>query len=114
MDGIEYHESQAKLLRETRRRHEEWMKGVNALKEAAASAEAEKKAADAAARAASADKRFVADLRRRYLASDPRATEADFQRDLPELRKQRRIAAVAGATTEDDCARARFRSQYRG
>ncbi|MDP9473329.1 MAG: hypothetical protein M3Q71_22145 [Chloroflexota bacterium] len=114
MDGIEYHEGQAKLLRETRRKHEEWMKGVDALKEQAAREAEEKRAADAASRAEAADKRFVADLRRRYLASDPRATEADFQRDLPELRKQRRIAAVAGASTEDDKARARFVRQYQG
>ncbi len=114
MDGIEYHEGQAKLLRETRRKHEEWMRGVNALKEEAASAEAEKKAADAAARAEAADKRFVADLRRRYLASDPKATERDFERDLPELRKQHRMAAVAGTSTADDKARARFVRQYQG
>ncbi len=114
MDGIEYHESQAKLLRETRRKHEEWMRGVTALKEEAASAEAEKKAADAAARAEAADATFVAQLRRRYMASDATATEQQFQKDLPELRRLHRLNAVAGASTEDDKARARFVRQYQG
>lgn len=40
------------------------------------------------------DARFVESLRRRYLDSDPRASEEDFQRDLGEIRRQSRIAAA--------------------
>jgi hypothetical protein len=54
-----------------------------------------------AARQAEADKaeedRFVDGLRQKYLAADPAATEADFQKGLPEIRRQQRIrAAVEG------------------
>lgn len=113
-DGIAFHENEAKRIREAHRRHDEWMRGINAVKEEAARAEEERKAADAAARAEAADKRFVSELKRRYMAADPKATEVDFLRDLPELRKQHRMAAVAGATTADDRARAQFIRQYRG
>jgi ABC-type nitrate/sulfonate/bicarbonate transport system substrate-binding protein len=48
--------------------------------------------------AARQDDAFVSALRRTYLAADPLATEADFQRDLPEIRRLHRIAAATGAT----------------
>jgi len=57
--------------------------------------------------AAHQDASFVERLRSRYLGSDPLATEADFQRDLGEIRRQARIAAAANGPNEDEFARQR-------
>jgi len=59
-----------------------------------------KLAAEQTERRRVADEVFVNEFRRRYLASDPTASEADFAADLPEIRRQHRIAAaLVGAGT---------------
>jgi hypothetical protein len=46
---------------------------------------------------AEAETRFTDELRGKYFAADPGATEAEFQVDLPLIRRQHRIkAALAG------------------
>ncbi len=113
-DGIQFHEEQARKLREVHRKHDEMMAGVRAVEAEKAKVAEQKRAEAEAARVAEADRRFVAGLRQRYLASDPKATQADFERDLPELRKLHRLNAVANGGTADDLARRRFATQYRG
>ena len=51
-------------------------------------------------RAADDEATFVERLRRTYLGADPSASEADFQRDLPDIRRQHRIAAVLNTGVE--------------
>ncbi len=54
----------------------------------------------------SVEDQFVDGLRKKYLAADPSATEAEFQEDLPKLRRQHRIdAALASDAAADDAAR---------
>ena len=57
--------------------------------------------------AANQDAGFVERLRGRYLSSDPLATEADFQRDLGEIRRQARIAAAVNGPNDGELARQR-------
>ena len=80
----------------------------------AAEAEAKRKAADArrAALVAAEDAKLVDALRRRYLASDPTATEAQFQADLPELRRQHRLNAALRGGSADEAARAANARRY--
>ena len=76
---------------------EAWRQANDDLKAQRFAAVDAKRAADAAERTTAADARFVAELRGKYLAADPTATAADFQRDLPEIRRQHRIAAATAA-----------------
>jgi hypothetical protein len=67
------------------------------------------------AQVAAANEKLVSDLRRRYLASDPTATEEEFQRDLPELRRKHREAAVLGVNDgRAEAARRESAQRYRG
>ncbi len=61
-------------------------------------------------RLASADADFVDARRRGYLASDPTATEADFQRDLVEIRRNHRIAAAVNGPNDGELALQRQRA----
>jgi len=91
-----------------------------AMGEAAAARRAEeKRQAQAAAAAkqeaerAERDERFVAELRERYMAADPGATEADFAQALPEIRRKHRIDVTLGvAKTADDAARTANARRY--
>ena len=67
----------------------------------------DRKAAERAERLAADDQAFVADLRRGYLASDPMATEESFVADLPEIRRQARIAAAVNGPNDGELARQR-------
>jgi len=58
------------------------------------------------------DERFTAELRAEYLSVDPTATDADFQRDLPELRRQHRPAAALKDAPDDGRARAAGASRF--
>jgi hypothetical protein len=58
------------------------------------------------------DAAFVDHLRRAYLAADPAATEADFQRDLAEIRRQHRIAAANGSAVPAETDRLRATGAY--
>jgi len=60
------------------------------------------------------DDRFVAGWKAKYLAADPAATDADFARDLPELRRQHRLAAALKDAPDDGRARADNASRYAG
>jgi len=60
------------------------------------------------------DERFVGGLRTKYLAADPTATDADFQRDLPEIRRQHRLAAALKDAPDDRTARAANAARYTG
>ncbi len=60
------------------------------------------------------DAAVVADLRRKYLGSDPTATEADFQAALPQLREDRRRRMTLEDDPVDVAARAAMRRQYTG
>ena len=94
---------------------ENWAKEDDKLRdERLAKQEAEREAARRQG-AADDEAAFIAPLRRTYLGADPSASEADFQRDLPEIRRQHRIAAVltAGVEVEREQAAA-TRSLYRG
>jgi len=53
------------------------------------------------------DQAFVAEFRRGYLASDPMATEESFVADLPEIRRQARIAAAVNGPNDGELARQR-------
>lgn len=55
---------------------------------------------------------FVGGLRARYLAADPAATEADFLRDLPELRRRHRLDAALAEETADARARRENAGRY--
>jgi len=59
-----------------------------------------------AARRRRDDDIFIGDLKDRYLAADPLATDADFDRDLPEIRRQHRLAAALRGEADDRSARA--------
>ncbi len=61
----------------------------------------DKKAAERAERLATEDASFIDTLRRRYLAADPTATEESFIADLPEIRRQARIAAAVTGPSPD-------------
>ncbi len=66
---------------------------------------ADAKEAERNERLATEDAAFVDERRRRYLASDPLATEDDFQRDLPEIRRQWRIEqSLSNGPTEQETA----------
>lgn len=58
------------------------------------------------------DVRFVDGLKARYLAADPLATEGDFARDLPEMRRQHRIAAALPSGSADEAARLANSQRY--
>ncbi len=60
------------------------------------------------------DAALVADLRRKYLGSDPTATEADFQAALPQLREDRRRRMTLEDDPVDVAARNAMRRQYLG
>jgi len=64
----------------------------------------DRKAAAQAERLAADDQAFVAELRRGYLASDPMATEQSFLADLPEIRRQARIASAVTGLSQDGLA----------
>ena len=85
------------------------------IRERRAAEAASKREAEAARRAelvAAEDAKLVAELRRRYLGSDPTATEAQFQADLPELRRQHRLNAALGGASADEAARAANARRY--
>jgi len=52
-----------------------------------------------AALTAEAETRFTGELRGKYFAADPGATEAEFQADLPDIRRQHRITAALAEPT---------------
>lgn len=58
------------------------------------------------------DAALVDRLRAAYLASDPTATEADFARDLPELRRRHRLDAATGDPLAALKAEARASGRY--
>jgi len=66
------------------------------------------------ARQQAADDRFVGDLREKYMSADPTATDADFQRDLQEIKRQHRIKAALSGGADDGRARADNASRYVG
>jgi len=66
------------------------------------------------ARQQAADERFVGDLKARYLAADPTATPQEFERDLPEIRRQHRLAAALKEAPDDGRARPDNASRYAG
>ena len=85
---------------------EAWAKGNDRLRDERLTRldeEREQKRAEAHRRDEDA---FVATLRTRYLAADPSATEADFQADLPEIRRRHRIDQALRTEAPDAAARA--------
>jgi len=58
--------------------------------------------------------RFVGDLRAKYMSADLAASEGDFQADLPEIRRQHRIAAALKGGDDDGAARAANAARYTG
>ncbi len=105
----EREEREAEAAAEQQRRVEENRK----IRDARLKALDDKKVAERAERLAAEDREFVATLRRRYMSSDVTATEADFQRDLPELRRLHRLnAAVHGPSDSELAAARRDASQY--
>ena len=112
--GPEELEQQAAVIRGSLAKHEAWMRDVRAHEEAKEQAERARRDAEAAEKRAAKEAELIRALRVRYLASDPGASEQDFQRALPALREERRRAAVVAGTTADDLARRVFRARYKG
>ena len=119
--GLSYTErlrEEAKTIERTQRRMDELIDARRAERQAKEEQEAAERDAKEAERRERADARFVARLRDNYLAADPSATEDDFRRDLPEIRRQHRIAAATAgdsdAAAADLAARRAHARLYQG